>query len=149
MQGHRITRIEPAAPPEAYRSFQILAPLNSHWRPATCEQAGCIPYREGWVTRVDEGTDLGKGQAYYIRNQSGRRYREERHASMTTFRFEPGQPCFRYKDHRVPLERPSLFVVRDGDWRASQNRRVHASAEDWVDEFANHQDQIADLRQKG
>ena len=145
--GRSVTRIMPDAPPQAFKSYAITAPADSHFRRATCEEVGCFGHEFGWITKVDESTELGQKQAWYIRNQSGRRYSEERDAALTTFTFAPGQTCFR--PHRIRLDRPAIFSVRNGDWRDSTRPFVHASAEDWVDDFSNHQDQIADLRQKG
>lgn len=142
-----VNRIEPQGPPEAYKSYQILAPPQTHFRPATCEEVRCAAHLRGWVTKLDEGTDMGRQLAHYVRNDSGRRYTEKRNGPITTFTFIGGQQCFRR--HQLRLDRPALFVVRDGDYRRSTNRRVHASAEDWVDDFATHQDHIAGLRQKG
>lgn len=95
--------------------------------------------------------EQGKAQAYYIRNQSDRKYKEHRHASMTEFLFEPGQDCFRRTEHRVRVDRPELYVVRDGDWRGNPtgNVRQHKSPEDWIDDFKNNQDQVKTQYERG
>lgn len=145
-------RVDPRMPVHAYKTYGMAAPKATHFRPATCEETGCPHFLGGWQTPVDESTDLGKQQAYYIRNNSGRRYTEDRNlmAGLTLFAFEPGQVCFGADRHVVSLDRPALFVVRDGDWRGNPTGNViRRTADDWVDDFATHQDQLATELQKG
>ena len=69
---------------------------------------------------------------------------------LTVFTFEPGQDCF--AQHRVPLERDPLFLVRGGDWRGNPTGLQpyrHHRGEDWVDDFADHQDRIARQIERG
>ena len=138
-----LNRVEPKGPAHVYKTYQIVSPLSTHWRDGTCEEAGCKGYEFGWQTAVDEATDLGARQAHYIRRQSGRRFTERRtEIGLTAFVFEPGQTCF--ATHKVPLERPELYVVRGGDWRGNPRGDVrrHSSPDAWVDDFATHQDRI-------
>ena len=94
---------------------------------------------------------------HYIRKNSGRRFVESRVLSdegvpLTAFRFEAGQRCFRADEHRARLERPEIYLVRDGDWRGNPRGtepRRHASAADWVDDFANHQETLANRLKEG
>jgi hypothetical protein len=140
------TRLPPAGPSEAYTTYELSAPLQTHYRAGTCEEAGCLAFHKGWTSHIDESTALGQAQAAYIRRSSGRRFTEQRASDGTTeFVFEPGQRCFRSDEHRVPLEREPLYVVRHGDYRRSRIERQHRSADDWVDDFANHQNKLADL----
>lgn len=142
--------IEPRLPSSAYRTFQVAAPLSTHWRQATCAEFDCPKWRTGWRTGVDERTELGMMQAYYLRHRSGRGFREERNAAgLTVFVFEPGQSCFKAAEHRVRTERPEFFVVRHGDHRASTVERVHSRAADWTDQFAEHQGRWAEIAQRG
>ncbi len=139
-----MNRITPVGPAHAYKTYSITSPISTHYRDGTCNEAGCLAQRHGWQTTVDETTDLGARQAHYIRKQSGRRYVEHRsEAGLTVFTFEAGQRCF--ATHKVPLQRPELYVVRGGDWRANPTgeQRIHANAQDWVEDFAEHQDRIA------
>lgn len=140
-------RIEPKMGPASYRTFEVAQPITTHYRQATCAEVRCLAYESGWQSGIDESTDLGQRQAHYIRKQSGRSFTESRsEVGITVFVFEPGQRCFASDTHRVPLERPALYVVREGDWRGNPREiepRVHARAADWVDEFANHQDRLA------
>jgi hypothetical protein len=148
-------RIEPNMPAAAYKTYSIAAPRATHWRPATCAEAQCDAYLHGWKTVIDEATELGMGQAYYIREQSGRRFREERlPGGRTEFYFEPGQRCFRSGDqrHYVRLDRQEIYVVRDGDHRGNPRGtepRRHTRARDWTEDFALHQDRIARQTQRG
>lgn len=143
-------RLAPAGPFTAYKTYRIFAPPSTHWAPATCAEVGCGPYTGGWRTIVDETTDQGRAQAFYIRRRSGRRFTEDRDdAGLTVFAFEPGQRCFAADRHRRRLDRPPLYLVEDGDWRRKTGRRRHAGVMDWVDDFANHQDRIAAAVQRG
>ncbi len=140
---NRVTR--DIVPVTAMKTYSVVAPTATHWRDATCEEVTCANHESGWRTKVDESTDLGMRQAAYIRKQSGRRYREERdEVGLTVFTFEAGQRCV--AQHRAPVGRPELFFVCDGDHRGNPtgNRRVHVRPEDWVEDFALHQDRLAD-----
>lgn len=145
-------RLPPALPAAAMKTYQVSAPLSTHWHPVTCEEAACEFWREGWTSYIDESADLGQRQAHYIRKESGRRYREERNeAGITEFTFEPGQRCFASGRHRGRNERPERYIVRGGDWRGNPTgeRRVHANADDWTEDFATHQDKIKTLLERG
>ena len=88
-------RIPPALPPGAFRTYQIAAPLRTHWRPATCAEYECDAYLHGWTSLIDERTELGQAQAHYIRREAGRRFTEERRPDgLTEFSFEAGQQGF-------------------------------------------------------
>ena len=140
----QLFRPDPVGPVHAYKSYEIVSPLSTHYRDGTCDEAGCLAQRHGWRTVVDESTELGQRQAHYIRTQSGRRFTEERTAAgLTDFTFEPGQRCF--ASHKVPLERPELYVVRAGDHRGNPTGEVrkHSGPDSWVDDFATHQERIA------
>lgn len=73
-----LNRLEAKLPAASMKTYQILSPTMSHFRPATCAEAGCRLHLEGWRSPIDERTQLGKAQAWYIRNQSGRRFTEDR-----------------------------------------------------------------------
>lgn len=138
--------------PTQTKTYEISAPVQTHYRPATCEEAGCLAHRHGWRTAVDVGSTLGAQQAAYIRARSGRRFREEPgDGTIVYFAFEAGQACFASASHRVPLERPALFVVRDGDFRGnpSGRTRTHTRPADWVEDFAGHQQGLADAHNQG
>lgn len=143
-------RFDPAMPAEAYKTYQITAPRGSHFKPASCADANCEAFLFGWKTVVDESTDIGQRQAHYIRQESRRGFTESRDGALTVFTFEAGQTCF--AEHQVRLDRPSLYIVRDGDWRGSPSSaqpRYHARPEDWVDDFGEHQQNLAEQLEKG
>jgi hypothetical protein len=129
-------RLQPALPAAGMQTYAALLPLATHWRPATCGEVDCQTQAGGWVTRVDEATDLGQRQAHYIRAESGRAFTEEREGGLTVFTFPAGQECF--ATHQMPLERPPLLLVRGGDWRGNPRgtpARVHQRPEDWIDDM--------------
>jgi hypothetical protein len=142
--------IQPAMPAYAYKSYEIKAPLATHWNTVTCVDAGCEHHDLGWDSVIDERTDLGRRQAHYIRRESGRRFTEERQPDgLIRFSFEAGQRCFR--EHKTRNARPERYIERDGDYRGNPTgrRRTHAGAEDWVDSFATHQDHLKTLVERG
>lgn len=143
-------RIDPRLSAAETKTYQILAPVSTHFKPARCADVDCPRHQLGWLTVVDEGTDLGQRQAHYIRTGAGRGFTERREGALTVFEFPAGQECF--TQHRVRVERPEIFVVRDGDWRGNPRGtrpRRHANANDWVDDFQNHQSALADRLAKG
>src|SRR5262245_61194764 len=142
-----VNRIPPALPVQAMQTYSIRAPLATHWRDATCAEVDCPQHLHGWLTAVDETTELGQAQAGYIRARAGRRYIERRTPTHTEFLFEAGQRCF--APHKVPLEREPLFIVRLGDWRGYGPARVHARADDWIEDMQESLDKIRDARERG
>lgn len=145
-------RITPAVGAHAYKTYEIRAPLSTHWRPASCAEAGCEQHERGWRSVIDESTELGQRQAHYIRRESGRRFTEEQQGpGVTAFVFEAGQTCFAASKHRVRVGRPELYVVRGGDWRGNPAGlpTVTRSVDDWVDDFGEHQQRIADRIEQG
>lgn len=148
-----VFRIPARLPVGAMKTYALKQPAATHFRRATCAEVDCDLHLNGWKTEIDESTELGQSQAYYIRNSSGRRYVEDRNIrpGMTVFTFEAGQTCFGSIRHQVSLERPPLYVVRGGDWRGNPDGsvRTHANGDDWVDDFANHQQNLADQIEQG
>jgi hypothetical protein len=148
-----MNRIEPQLPADAYKTYAIVAPKSTHFVPATCEQVDCAHYLHGWQSVIDETTELGQRQAHYIRKESGRAFRERRREDgLTVFFFEAGQPCFDAQRHQRRLDRPELYIVRDGDHRGNPRgtaQRQHVRPADWVEDFAEHQQGLADEIAKG
>lgn len=146
-------RIPARLTPGEMKTYQILAPQNTHFRSATCEEVQCWGYLKGWQTVVDERTELGMGQAYYIRKQSGRSFKEFKDENgLTVFRFKKGQNCFGSGDHRIRIDRPEIYVVKDGDWRGNPRGTdpfFHRHPDDFVDDFANHQDKLKTRLERG
>ncbi len=149
MHAPQLFRIQPAMPPEAYKTFAMLSPIETHMRQATCEEVGCDHYTKGWRVHVEALAP----ELLHAAKTSGRRYREERVSEGHTYLvFEAGQACFKAGTHRAPIGRPPLFLVRDGDWRGNprgtQSRR-YDRPDQWVDDFATHQNTLADEIAKG
>ena len=131
-------------PVEAYQTWSVKSRPDKRVV-AVCEKVGCPAWRNGWESVIDEGTDLGKQQAAFIRS-SRRTFREQRNgAGLTVFRFEPYQRCF--ADHQTM---PEKYLVRGGDYRAQVGQvRVHQRAEDWVEHVQQHMGRLLDERNKG
>lgn len=123
--------------------YRIVRPRATHTKAASCEDADCQAYRGGWVSAIDEASELGQRQAHYIRTRSGRGFTEESGADgLTRFAFAPGQACF--GEHRVDVEREPFFV------RHSTNRTTlrHRSAADWRDDHATEVDRLRTFQER-
>lgn len=142
-------RPEPKMPVTAYKTYAVRMPPATHTRVATCREVECEHYANGWTTRLDVNTDLGKRQARYIRDHAGRTYTVTSNANgMLVLSFPPGQQCFR--EHRVGIGRPALYVVRDGDYRGNPTgRRQTLSERSWLDDFGEHQLTLKQAQEKG
>lgn len=145
-----LTRIQPQLPVTSVKTYQAVA-ASDQTIVAACQSVGCEAYRRGWDTMVDLATDLGKRQAAYIRTRSGRTFTElpvgtlDGSDQAVIFRFEPGQRCF--ADHHT---RPAVYLVRGGDHRGNTGLiREHVDPGDWVEDFAEHQDRLADRLRQG
>lgn len=138
--------VQPLMDPSQYKTYRISQGRDTTLK-AACKDAGCDAWAHGWQTTVDESTQLGQQQAAYIRQKSGRTFKEQRtEAGLTVFTFEPFQRCF--AEHRT---RPQKFVELGGDFRGNPRgeHRVHVQAADWVESFAEHQDKIATAIERG
>lgn len=144
-----LNRIEPVGPAAAYKTYSIASPLATHFRPATCQEVDCANYAKGWLTRLDTADPKQAGLANDIRMKLGRKFMAVERGTVVEFTFPPGQQCF--AQHRVPLDRPEFFVVRDGDWRGNPRGTapVQRNAADWQDDFANHQDRLKTALEAG
>jgi hypothetical protein len=140
------------------QTFRIVSPLDTHFRVGTCEEDHCVAYLTGWRTVVDENTPLGAEQAAYMRGDRTRRHVETSElvenppaphgeasvtgVTRTVFTFEAGQQCFR--QHRVPIDRPELYLVD-----SNGSRRVHSGPDAWRDDLCTNQDRLAELINRG
>lgn len=144
-----LQRCEPALPVTAMKSYQILAPRATHYRPATCAEYECPDYLHGWRTIVPADSPA----AEYIRHDRTRRHTEQRQpGGLAEFTFEPGQRGFAgpAHDHVLPVGRPERFIERGGDWRGNPRGDVREhTADTWVDSFANHQDRLHTALERG
>lgn len=127
-----------------YRTYEVAAPVASHFRPASCAEVECANHTNGWMTTVLPGTRehamiLGLRGRYAFtgpeRNEDG----------SESFTFAPGQPCFRSAQHRARLERDPFFIVRDG----GGIKPVRLNAQTWREDFAERQEYLRNLRQRG
>lgn len=144
-----LSRPQPLMDAGAYKTYEMRSPLSTHFRPATCAEVGCPHYLHGWQVRVEALAP----ELVEAARKSGRRYREQRIAEGETWLvFEAGQPCFKASQHRARIDRPPLYIVRDGDFRGNPRgtkSRLHQRPQDWVEDFATHQQAIADEFKKG
>jgi len=145
-------RIQPAMPVQFYTTFRIAIPLRTHWRKATCEEIDCEQYLKGWTTQVDEATELGQQQAYYIRHDRGRKHTEEKTPEgLTSFWFPPGQRCFQAANHQTWNGRPERYIQQSGDWRGNPDghRIEHSGPAPWRDAFGENQEVLSDAHKRG
>lgn len=136
-----LNRVQPVLPAAAMLTHEIAAPLATHWRKATCEEVGCPAFLYGWKLEL---TGLDAGDIWQARN-SGRRYREQPSDSGPVLIFEAGQPCFASFTHRLPADRPPIYVAKGGDWRGNplETEPVIFSGEDpFIDHFNTHMERF-------
>lgn len=140
-------RVEPGMPVTAMQTYRVSAPLATHFRRATCEEARCDAYRHGWRTVLDDAGETGAAQARYIRERSGRRFAEGRDdLGRVVFTFAPGQTCFGADAHRVSVEREANYLVVPGDWRGVTGPvRRHSGPDPWLDDFQTNQERLLRL----
>jgi hypothetical protein len=143
-------RIPPRLPVTAMKTYTISAPLATHWNTVTCGPGTCEWWATGWDTVIDERTGLGRRQAQFIRADRERRFTEEREESgLTRFRFGAGQRCFKGQ-HLARNMREDTYAERGGDHRAVIGRpRVHKNAGEWVESFAENQDRVKTITDRG
>lgn len=139
--------IEPNLPAHSYTTYQIRQ-ATDRFIVAACKDVGCQNWLHGWKTIVDESDPvLGREQAKFIRLKSGRTFKEQRDGvGLTVFTFAPFQRCF--AEHKTM---PQRFIERGGHWQLPQpiSRRVHVTADDWVESFAEHQDVLKTAIERG
>lgn len=138
----------PKMGPESYKTYQVSV-RSDDWRPATCEEVDCDHYLHGWKLRI-EGLSA---EQLHDALTSGRKYTILAIAEgQSWLHFEAGQPCFRTTTHRTRIGKPELYVVRDGDRRGNPRgtkARLHQRVADWQDDFATHQQTLADAQARG
>jgi hypothetical protein len=137
MFQRELFRPTPVLPAEAMRTHQISAPAATHWRRATCAEVECSQYLNGWATPL---AGLDEGDIWQAKN-SGRKWVEVDTDAGPALVFEPGQPCFAAVTHRKRLDRPELFIARDGDWRGNPRGTDplrFSGADSWADSLQTH-----------
>lgn len=144
-----MNRIQPQMGADAYKTYSIVAPVSTHFRKATCAETDCPDYLHGWRVRV-EGLPP---EMLHAAKTSGRKFVEVQVAAGETWlHYEAGQPCFRAGEHRMRIDKPELFLVRDGDHRGNPRgtrARMHQRPDLWVEDFGEHQQNIADQIERG
>lgn len=153
LQLPKPNRATPGLPVQNMRTYDIFVPADG-FRPATCAEYECPGYLNGWSSTIDESTALGQFQAGYIRNESKRGFAEHRNdAGMTVFQFHPGQKPFGdgHDRHRIRVDTPEIYRLRDGDWRGNPTRKavMLPSAQDWVDDLGENQERLSDTAKRG
>lgn len=139
-----LNRPAPTLPAENMVTHQIVAPLSTHFRRATCEEVDCAAWRHGWLlplTGLDE-------QDRHLARTSGRRFTVCEVDGQEALQFEAGQSCFKASTHRVSLEREPVFLVQDGDYRGNPRRTqplVLPSADAWKNHLGEHLDTIRNI----
>lgn len=132
--------------PEHFKTYSVNRPLQTHWRWADCDEYECDDFLSGFITMVDTSTELGQRQANFIRHDKTRRWYEDQVGeTLIHFRCGPGNRCVRFREHRVPTDRPPFLLVAQGDWRGNPRRTPvtrHRSYDSWCDDFASHQERI-------
>ncbi len=117
------------------KHYGVDKPIETHTRPASCDEVDCPTQAAGFVVNCDESTTLGRRQAHYIRTVAGRAHTESRLAGLTAFTFPPGEQCF--AGHRVSLDRPEVYAVSD---RGQLQR--HSGPDPWLNDFGGHLDKL-------
>lgn len=139
--------IMPKAGPEHYKSYSWRQPLETHFRRVSCEEARCQQFVNGWVTVVDLATEIGPKQDHFITHDKSRKHTREQIGNLVTFTFPPGQKPFASPkhEHRKPIGYDPITVVTGGDFRGNPRRiqPVVMRPQDWVDDFATHQERLA------
>jgi hypothetical protein len=136
-----VHRIEPVIPVQKMQTYKISKPVATHTRPATCEEIDCPDFLNGWVTRLPHGdpriTFLRQACAGRVDGHRRQMIEVTRiDSAEREFLFNPGQPCLKATTHRKDLERPEIYLVRGGDWRANLGLiRRHTHPEHWVEDM--------------
>jgi len=121
------------------RRYRISAPLDTHFRQATCAEVDCPQYLMGWKLRYDTLSEKDK----HLVTHCGRSFRITDGGAF--IEFEAGQTCFAYRRHRTRIDKPEHFLVREGRGAVL----MHASADDWTDDLHTHTDKVSEQKQRG
>lgn len=143
-------RKTPLMGPMSYKTYTV----RPRFRRATCAEIDCPAWRDGWtfsVAMLEADKELN-----HIARTAGRRFEERVHDGKAYLVFPPGQPCFAAGQHRIGIDENPLLYVGRGDYRTFDPRTKlprevtqHSRPEDWVDDFANHQDKLNTAIERG
>lgn len=151
--GGFVSRIQPLLPAHAMTTFEVRQPLATHFRSVSCEEAQCSHFAAGWITGfsdVDLPHKWDAAQTYgQLATKRGLKFMVHRTGNTVTFTFPAGQQCL--EGHRVALDRPPLFIVRNGDWRGNPRRqqRVHQTGADFQEHWMESQARLDRAISKG
>ena len=143
-----LSRPSPKLPAHAMTTYGIRRPAHPR-SAAVCEALGCLKWRHGWDSALDMADAAHARAAEAIRaGGTGLAYTELSGPHGTTlviFRFAAHQACPDF--HRKEPQ----FLRRNGDYRGNPRQELvrHASAGDWQEDFAEHQDHLADAIRRG
>jgi hypothetical protein len=142
-------RIQPVGPASAYKTYSVKAPISTHFRKATCEEISCPDFLYGWRVRVESLTPV----LLHTAKNCGRKFTQVHVSEGETFLvYEAGQTCFHAAKHRTRIERPELYIVRDGDRRGNPRGtpdRIHKNGVEWAEDLHEHTDKLAEARKDG
>lgn len=135
-------------PVGSYKTYAMRSPIQTHFRRATCAEVDCDAFINGWSYRVETllPEDL------YVAKHSGKRYRELHIGPNENYIvFEAGQACFGAPQHVISLHRPEFYFVGRGHHSVFSTRNAvpRKDAAEWLDDFANHQDKLNTMIQRG
>lgn len=141
-----LNRIEPALPAHMMRTHAVLAPLRTHWRRATCEEIDCEPFLNGWGIAKKHLTEEDVAR---FRRMGYRFATVQIEEGQDHLWFEAGQQCFRShaEPHMKQLDRPGLFIVRDGDHRGNPRNTepiLFSGPDAWADSLNTNLEQLQD-----
>lgn len=148
----RVVRPQPmSSNPNDYKTYTFATPARTHFRWADCEEYQCVSFRFGFKLTIDLSTTLGLAQYDFAKKDKTRSFAENRvNLQLIELIYPPGTRCWDWRDHRVPVDRPPILIVRGGDWRAHTGLiRRHVRPEDWADDAATHQDKLATVFNRG
>jgi hypothetical protein len=145
-------RFPPKLPAASMKTYELRQPLATHFVEVSCAQANCARRENGFIIGFDltvPAKVAAANELAAIANRRGMKWSYEVVGSTVQFTFAKGQDCF--ETHRRALEREPLYIVRNGDFRGNprKERKVHTSGENFVDDFANHQDRLATRLEQG
>lgn len=146
----KVNRWEPQAPAWAYNTYQIVSPLSTNFRKATCEEVQCVRYLEGWRIPVAKLTQ----QLYKDATTLGPKYSRETVDGEDWLVYPAGQTCFDglLGKHRVRIDSRPQFYRKGGDYRGNP-RNVKpvrfGDLQSWVDSMGEQLDKIHERIERG
>lgn len=146
-----VQRFKPTLPVEKMQTYKISRPPATHTRPATCAEVDCPDFVKGYTVRLPRGDDrivlLRRAADGWVDG-----FKREMcevtgiDSAEQEFLFNPGSPCLKATTHRCTLDRPEIYVVREGDWRNARTARLirrHQRPEHWVEDMQENLDAVA------